>query len=61
MGEKHGRYVEEALMMNPEDKVGVNALVRNFMGVLLSLRFEGRNFNLQANRFLDGIQKLIDP
>lgn len=47
--------------MNPEDKANMNALVKNFMGILLNLRFEGRNFNLQSNKFLDNIQKLIDP
>lgn len=39
----------------------MNLLIKNFIGILLNFRYEGRNFNLQSNKFLDNIQKLIDP
>ena len=46
--------------MNPEQKEGVMLLLKNFIGMLLNFRFEGRNFSIESNKYLHNIHKLID-
>ena len=46
--------------MNPEQKENTALLLKNFMGMLLNLRFEGRNFSIETNKYLHNIHQLID-
>lgn len=35
-------------------------LLKSFIGMILNLRFEGRNFSIESNKYLHMIHKLID-
>jgi len=38
----------------------MSLLLKNFLAILLNLRYEGRNFNIESNKYLNNILAIID-
>ena len=38
----------------------MNSLVQNFIAILINLRYEGRNFNIESNKYINNIIEMID-